>query len=341
MDIFRWWESDPTERYWLEVTDRNDLGSDLNAPKRQEDGREYYGYSLIREIADGDIILHYHKDHKAIVAISQASGNIRSDGVIWGAHGVTARSTGIHPYAREGWRRSLRHFHWLSQRVTLDDIRARQEDIEAIRTDLERHHSGHLYFPFEVPLSRPARPTQAYLTKLPAALVRLFPELWTAAQDYAHGLVSESEYLEMAQDPTLDLDSPLDSVRLGKVRLEQHFLRMHLFGEMDVAPCGLCGREFPLDLLVAAHVKPRSRCTDSERRDYRNLVMAMCKFGCDDLFEHGYLSVNENGSVVSRNDEHLPAAVQEYLRQVAGRRCKHWSLSSEPYFAWHREHHGY
>ena len=36
MELHRWWEQDPKERYWLEVTDRRDLGADLNAPQTND-----------------------------------------------------------------------------------------------------------------------------------------------------------------------------------------------------------------------------------------------------------------------------------------------------------------
>ena len=46
-----WWESDQSERYWVEITDREDLGADLKCPPRNEAGNEYWSYSLVHEIA--------------------------------------------------------------------------------------------------------------------------------------------------------------------------------------------------------------------------------------------------------------------------------------------------
>ena len=43
------------EIYWVEITDRNDIGMDLNAPQRRDDGGEFWGYSLILEPRDGDV----------------------------------------------------------------------------------------------------------------------------------------------------------------------------------------------------------------------------------------------------------------------------------------------
>lgn len=34
--MHRWWDSDSTERFWLEITDRPDLGVDLRAPQTRD-----------------------------------------------------------------------------------------------------------------------------------------------------------------------------------------------------------------------------------------------------------------------------------------------------------------
>jgi hypothetical protein len=43
--VNRWWENDPKEHFWLEVTDRDDLGTDLNAPRVDETGRPRWSTS--------------------------------------------------------------------------------------------------------------------------------------------------------------------------------------------------------------------------------------------------------------------------------------------------------
>ena len=60
MELNRWWLEQPDEIYWMEFTDRRDLGLDLNAPQLRDDGKEYYGYPLITEIKEGDIVFQYH-----------------------------------------------------------------------------------------------------------------------------------------------------------------------------------------------------------------------------------------------------------------------------------------
>ena len=48
--------------------------------------------------------------------------------------------------------------------------------------------------------------------------------------------------------------------------------------------------------MVAAHIKPRSKCSTQERKN-PNVVMPVCKVGCDDFFEKGYLIVDQSGFI--------------------------------------------
>jgi hypothetical protein len=81
-----------------------------------------------------------------------------------------------------------------------------------------------------------------------------------------------------------------------KARLEQQKIRNLLFGASPVALCDLCGSEFPKELLVAAHIKRRSVCSGEEKRDHAHNILALCRFGCDELFERGFIVV-KNGRV--------------------------------------------
>src|SRR5262245_46109236 len=73
-------------------------------------------------------------------------------------------------------------------------------------------------------------------------------------------------------------------------------------GHDGTGTCALCGRTYPVAFLVAAHVKQRASCSEEERRDWAHVVMPLCKFGCDDLYEHGYVSVEPGGKIVTRPD---------------------------------------
>ncbi|WP_170156055.1 HNH endonuclease signature motif containing protein [Umezawaea tangerina] len=130
----------------------------------------------------------------------------------------------------------------------------------------------------------------------------------------------------------------LDGKALRKYRKEQGYLRRFLVGDRSRAACDLCGQDFPVDFLVAAHVKPRSLCTDEERNDLRNVAMLACGLGCDRLYEDGYLAVGGDGRVLVTPDaDGLGEAVGGYLRRLAGLRCGAHRPESERYFAWHRD----
>ncbi len=202
MDFNRWWDSDASERYWLEVTDRSDLGHDLHAPQRRSNGTEHYGYSLIREIRNGDIVFHYHKGQAAIVAASRAAGGAWEDKVVWAAHGTVARNAGVQPFVRPGWLLGLDAFQTLNTPVTLDDLRLHRDEIQAVRVRLEGTHHDSVYSPFESSEKRDLRPAQAYITKLPAAVVRLFPALTEAAQRLERAGSAPVGDIQMQKAPT-------------------------------------------------------------------------------------------------------------------------------------------
>lgn len=164
-----WWATDPGERYWLEVSDRGtDLGVDLNAPTENERGRPFWSYDLLREVRDGDVVLHYDRTERAIIAWSRAVGLAWPDQVVWAARGTSARELNIRPHERSGLRVSLEGPFRLSRPVNLARIREVQPELVVMRGDRP-------YFPFELG-SRETRPMQGYLFKLPAAFVQLFPE---------------------------------------------------------------------------------------------------------------------------------------------------------------------
>lgn len=103
-----------------------------------------------------------------------------------------------------------------------------------------------------------------------------------------------------------------------------------------VAQCELCGRDLPRRLLVAAHVKPRSECTEEERRDIEHVAMRACLLGCDALYEAGFLTVDATGRIVIARGEAGDTPLGTVLRGLAGHRAPAWTPQREPYFEWHR-----
>ena len=132
--------------------------------------------------------------------------------------------------------------------------------------------------------------------------------------------------------------TPLDVERTRLERTEQTFLRETLFSNKRIATCCICGEEYPVEFLVAAHTKKRAHCDATEKRDVKNIVAPMCKFGCDDLYEKGYIGVIDGKVEILKR---TPATAQflHHLSTVEGKVCSAWRNETEEYFRWHVSHH--
>ena len=130
----------------------------------------------------------------------------------------------------------------------------------------------------------------------------------------------------------------LDKTTLSRTRCEQAILRRLVLGSATSAVCSICGQRYPLSLLIAGHIKPRSRCSAKEKRDLQHCAMPVCLLGCDALYERGLVTVTPNGRIVVAHPEQRTPALTVHLRSVKGRTCSVHSSETEPYFAWHREH---
>jgi predicted restriction endonuclease len=85
--------------------------------------------------------------------------------------------------------------------------------------------------------------------------------------------------------------------------------------------------------LVAAHIKPRARCSDAERRDLSNVV-PMCLFGCDAMFERGWLFIDE-GKVRFRAGRELALPTKTLFESISRQILPTWKPDRMPYFRWH------
>ncbi len=164
----RWWLRQEAECFWLESTDRDDLGADLNAPLYDDSGKENWRYTLLRELKPGDVIYHYHKVDQAIVSRSRVASSAVKDEVVWGARGSYAREKGTAPHKRPGLRVKLESYQELSEPITLQTIRANASLIRQSKERLEARFGKPLYSPIELSNKRPPRMLQGYLFKLPS-----------------------------------------------------------------------------------------------------------------------------------------------------------------------------
>ncbi|MFY0761015.1 hypothetical protein AB1K32_19535 [Metabacillus dongyingensis] len=115
-----------------------------------------------------------------------------------------------------------------------------------------------------------------------------------------------------------------------RLRKEQHILRDWLFRGKETEHCAICGKLYSVRSLVCAHKKKRAYCTEDERTD-PYIIMPLCLFGCDVMYEYGYFEVL-NGEVVAHTED-LIEAERGYVTQIAGRKLDaRWLEGKLAYF---------
>lgn len=148
----------------------------LKAPQANEHGDDFWSYSLLKYVHQGDVIFHYNRNKQAIVARSITTGELWIDKITWAARGAYARGAGIQPHTRPGWYVGLENYEPLKTSLDLELIRTFQKEIFKLMSELTMEVGPPLYFPFEMGNARPMRPMQGYLFKLPFFFTRLFEE---------------------------------------------------------------------------------------------------------------------------------------------------------------------
>ena len=172
--------NEKSSRLWLEITDRADVGANLNAPLFDKNGRPNWTYDLVQEIREGDKVFHY-KD-ASIIGVSRATGKAWFDDVIWAARGSASRSARIEPHRQPGQYISLEGYVPIEPILSLTDLRTKEVEIMQVREKLVADRDGPLRFPFVRYGDQGLRAFQAYLVEFPADVAALFPNLITATE---------------------------------------------------------------------------------------------------------------------------------------------------------------
>ncbi|MEU5934509.1 hypothetical protein [Micromonospora sp. NPDC047187] len=175
-----WWQDDPAECYWLEITDRNDLGANVQALQRDGSGRENWSYALVTALRPGDIVLHWHKTRHqvpAIVGYSRAVDGPFDDELVWQARGTYGQSRPTNPLPQPSWRYELTAYTPLPAPVDQSAFQRAEPALREIKQKLDEAYPAPLYYPFAFYETRPVRVMQAYLVKFPAAILDAVPEL--------------------------------------------------------------------------------------------------------------------------------------------------------------------
>jgi 5-methylcytosine-specific restriction protein A len=250
--IPHWWADNLRERYWLESTDRHDIGADLKAPLLDAKMRENWRYCLFREARIGDIVYHYDKNRRAITASSIVAGPPEPRRITWKARGTSARSRKAVFEEVDGYRVPLRDTEWLTKPVTLEELRANKPLLHDAEAAILGTRRGAVYFPFELS-KRPVRPLQGYAFKLPEAFITAFPQLTRDRQRTAEPRVPwQDDELAICVEAYIDLlerqarrDHPnyaqvqrdlADRLRRGRGAIDRRMQTISLFLSRRKAP---------------------------------------------------------------------------------------------------------
>lgn len=248
----------------------------------------------MREVVPGDIILHYSNQH--IVAISSV---------------LTSATLAENPFKGDGtWDKDGKQIavdiHWLEVPIAKTDI--------PIEARIQGSIDGG---PFQ---RNGEKVKQGYF-------FRVSTDLWNVIKDIAKSGIDTT--VEDHLTDKLSVNGPTDISVLVNARKEQSQLRAKLLQGSTEAQCGICGRLVPARYLRAAHIKQRSKATESERKD-PNIAMLACSLGCDQGFECGDIIVDSQGTMSLSNHD------SDFLRQqfghLVGKRAKVFSKLNKSYF---------
>ena len=159
----------------------------------------------------------------------------------------------------------------------------------------------------------------------------VFNEFGLESSTYINS-INELEYSEVAISI-----AETEQVFSAKRRLEQGFLRKKLFGNKTNSECSCCNKTYPISMLWCSHIKKRAKCGDNEKRDY-NVVLPMCKFGCDELFEKGFIGVDNDGLIITLKSI-SNKNIQNYVNELIGNLFNGFNEKNRKYFKWHRDFH--
>lgn len=267
---------------------------------RYKNGRMPEHRSLIHSIRPGDVVFHY--DGPALRAVSVASTQSQPCTRPDGYPKPSAE------YPDDGW--------LVQVEPVVDGLYLHRDRL----TEILPHG-------LRGPLDRTGSPAQKYLSPIDDTVgSAILTELDT--------VVPPTPMTRNAETETAPGGGKTDVLIQASGRVEQRGLRAYLLASNKPPSCGLCGRILPERLLVAGHIKPRSQCSETERWNYASVAFLTCLLGCDVLFEHGYLTVDDTGTITAGR----PAtdALVPDLDCLIGTPCPAYAADRAPAFAHHR-----
>lgn len=230
-----WWETDPKERFWLEVTNRRDIGKSLQAPLEDSSGDPHPGQVLFQHCSIGDIVFHYDTNLHQIVGNSTVVGTWKYD--------LKYYYVPIGGYSK------------LLSPITLNDIQNKLKELKKLRDKLiSTHKKQPIYFSFQLRRDGTVRASQGYSFKLPYGFLKLFPEALAEIGEISSKPKSKIKPPTIKEALDDNPDKWQDFAR--RMRRGQGDFRKNLLQAYDVR-CALTGHG-PAKVLEAVHIAPHA-----------------------------------------------------------------------------------
>lgn len=174
MALNTWWDSDPSERYWMEIA-TGEIGKALQAPKFPGAS---WSYELVSQVRPGDRVLHWRSGaDRGLAGWSEVTGEVTAiPSYTWQPRGTSGRAL-KGPRTTEGWVAPLGGLNAFDPPIKADAVQALRAQILRLRSSLTKSHGKSTYFPFYKYDSTHLRAQQGYVVKFPAALLDIIPGL--------------------------------------------------------------------------------------------------------------------------------------------------------------------
>tara|TARA_B100001057_G_C22678795_1_gene882900 strand:+ start:31 stop:1011 length:981 start_codon:yes stop_codon:yes gene_type:complete len=148
---------------------------------------------------------------------------------------------------------------------------------------------------------------------------------------YTTDCESEEDKKKRIQEALQKLDKTDSKSHTSKRRIEQQLLREFHMGIKETT-CSLCHKTYPNELVVAGHIWERHKIKDEEIRKDPDVVMPVCKLGCDELFEKGFIVVDETGNIVPDIKNITSQPLVQFAKQYEGKKCLHFNEKTKKFF---------
>lgn len=252
MVIRAWWENDSAERYWMEATDRPDIGEDLRAPQQGNQGQNVWHYDLVSLTQPGDIVFHWHKrlfEHPALVGWSEVTGPLTVRDHAWTPRAGSGRSMGAQ--TRPNWVMPLGGIHFFDRPIFIAELTEIREEMLGIERELSAQVGEPTYYPFNTYGDNHLRAAQAYFTKVPSALVHLLDERFGLELDALAVAGGDGEPVRVPVRPGTGQGFASDTER--RLAVEKHAVSMavQMYEALGADDIEVLGKPYDLRLRLA------------------------------------------------------------------------------------------